>query len=172
MRTATEQSNPKRAWHADAEVRYCSDQVLNVQAIADQVFPIVHEADEGWWERTYVDLPIGRVEYANPFPYPGAEGKTHASRDYYTAAIMDHIVDFAQAVRGEKVSEYTDEDAMMAMMMEVGCRESELRDGAKIALPLHGELESESKVREALKAKNGVDPMDIEGMMERAIPRP
>ena len=85
---------------------------------------------------------------------------------------MDHIVDFAQAVRGVKPSEYTDEDAMMAMMMEVGCRESELLDGAKLALPLTGELASETKVRDALKAKNGVDPMDIEGMLERAIPRP
>ena len=172
VRTATEQSNPDRAWHAEAEVRYCSDEVLTTQAKADQIFPIQHLADEGWWLSTYVDLPIGRVEYKNPFPYPGAEGNTHASRDYYTAAIMDHIVDFAQAVRGVKPSEYTDEDAMMAMMMEVGCRESELLDGAKLALPLTGELASETKVRDALKAKNGVDPMDIEGMLERAIPRP
>ena len=57
-------------------------------------------------------------------------------------------------------------------MMEVGCRESELLDGAKVALPLVGELASETKVRNALKVKNGVDPMDIEGMLERAIPRP
>lgn len=172
VRTATEQSNPDRAWHAEAEVRYCSDAVLTTQAKADQIFPIQHLADEGWWLSTYVDLPIGRVEYKNPFPYPGTEGNTHASRDYYTAAIMDHIVDFAQAVRGVKPSEYTDEDAMMAMMMEVSCRESELLDGAKLALPLTGELASETKVRDALKAKNGVDPMDIEGMLERAIPRP
>ncbi|MEZ4867388.1 MAG: Gfo/Idh/MocA family oxidoreductase [Caldilineaceae bacterium] len=172
VRTATEQSNPDRAWHADAEVRYCSDTVLNTKAVADQIFPIHHEAEDGWWIATYVDLPIGRVEYQNSFPYPGSEGVTHASRDYYTAAIMDHIVDFGEAVRGVAPSEYTDEDALMAMMMEVGCRESAMSNGQRLALPLSGELASEEALRAALKAKHGVDPLDIEGMMDRAIPRP
>lgn len=172
VRTASEQSNPQRTWHAEAEVRYCSDEVLTTQAKADQIFPIQHETDDGWWIATYVDLPVGRVEYKNPFPHPGLAGITHASRDYYTTAIMDHIVDFAQAVRGVKASEYTDEDALMAMMMEVGCRESALQNGAKLALPLGGELTSEQQLRAALQEKNGVDPMDIEGMLERAIPRP
>ena len=41
-----------------------------------------------------------------------------------------------------------------------------------MALPLTGDLESEAEVRAALSAKHGVDPMDIEAMLERAIPRP
>ena len=36
---------------------------------------------------------------------------------------MGHVADFAEAVRGVAVSEYSDEDAMMAMMMEVATRE-------------------------------------------------
>jgi len=170
-RTATHQSDPNRAWHGEAEVRYCSDEALNTKAIADSVYPIEHVTEDGWWVSTYVDLPIGRVEYKNPYRAtdPGAR---HATRDYYTASIMDHIVDFAGAVRGVRKSEYTDEDAMMAMMMEVGTRESSLADGALIQLPLVGELESESLVRRQLQEKNGIDPMDIEGMLETSIPRP
>ncbi len=172
VRMATEQGNPNRGWYAEAEVRYCSDEVLRTQARADQIFPIHHEARDGWWVQTYVDLPTGRAAYQNPFPHPGVASNTHATRDYYTAAIMGHVVDFALAVRGEKASEYTDEDALMAMMMEVACRESKLQDGARLPLPLTGELASENEVRAALQRKNGVDPMDIEAMLERAIPRP
>ncbi|MEZ4659712.1 MAG: Gfo/Idh/MocA family oxidoreductase [Caldilineaceae bacterium] len=172
VRAARDQNDPKRAWYADAEVRYCSDAVLNVQAIADQVFPIQHMVEDGWWITTYVDLPIGRVEYRNPYSKPANPEAGHATRDYYTAAIMDHIVDFAKAVRGVKTSEYTDEDALMAMMMEVGTRESALREGQRLALPLTGELQSENELRAALQKKHGVDPMDIEGMLEYALPRP
>lgn len=172
VRQATDQSNPNRHWQATAEVRYCSDAVLNTKAAADQIFPIQHHGEDGWWISTYVDLPLGRVEYRNLFPKPAAGEKLHETRDYYNAAIMDHIVDFAQAVRGVKPSEYTDRDALMAMMMEVGCRESAIQHGQRLALPLTGDLESEAEVRAALSAKHGVDPMDIEGMLERAIPRP
>ncbi len=172
VRQATDQSNPNRHWHATAEVRYCSDAVLDTKAAADQIFPIQHHGEDGWWLSTYVDLPTGRVEYKNPFPKPAGGEKLHETRDYYNAAIMDHIVDFAQAVRGVKPSEYTDKDALMAMMMEVGCRESSIQEGKRLALPLPGELESENEVRMALHVKHGVDPMDIEAMLERAIPRP
>ena len=120
---------------------------------------------------TYVDLPTGRVEYTNPFRVDNAAVK-HASRDYYTASIMDHLVDFASAVRGVRPSEYTDEDALMALMMEVATRESALNDGCLIDLPLTGDLASEEQIRAALKQKHGVDPMDIEGMLEFALPRP
>ena len=170
-RTATRQSDPTRSWHAEAEVRYCSDQALNSKAIADQVYPIEHTVKEGWWASTHVDLPEGRIEYANPYR-PADPSAIHATRDYYNAAVMDHLVDFARAVRGVAASEYTDEDAMMAMMMEVATRESALRNGELISLPLEGELPTEELVRSKLQAKNGVDPMDVEAMLEFSLPRP
>jgi hypothetical protein len=85
---------------------------------------------------------------------------------------MDHIVDFARAIRGVAESEYTDEDAVAAMMMEVGARESVLRDGAKVALPLTEDLAAEQVVREQLRQKLGVDPLDIEAVMNISFPRP
>ena len=170
-RTAADVTDPARGWHGAAEVRYCSDQALNSKAIADQIYPIEHVTEGGWWTNTYVDLPGGRVEYQNPFRV-SSEAARHATRDYYTASIMDHIVDFASAVRGVRPSEYTDRDALMAMMMEVGTRESILRDGQRVMLPLEDELESETLVRTTLQEKHGVDPMDIEGMLEFSLPRP
>ncbi|MND02681.1 hypothetical protein D3C83_221530 [compost metagenome] len=58
------------------------------------------------------------------------------------------------------------------MMMEVGTRESVLRDGGRVALPLTGDLESEQLARDQLRAKLGVDPLDIEAVMEISFPRP
>ena len=154
---------------ARAEVRFCSEEALKTGGWADQIFPVVHVNKEGCWISTYVDLPGGRVEYVNPHrPIERA----HHQQDYYGPTIMGHMVDFARAIRKDGPSEYTDQDAVMAMMMEVGTRESELQDGARIKLPLVGRLESEERVREAQKAEYGVDPLDIEGMLAISYPRP
>ena len=163
-----------RNWWGEAEVRICSDAALANGAIADIVCPIVHEAEGGFWTRDWVDLPSGRVAWENAFsPRAGLEpGHVYHHRDYYGAAVMDHIVDFARAVRGVASSEYTDDDAVAAMMMEVGSRESVLRDGARLALPLTGDLESETVVRDQLRAKLGVDPMDVEAVIGLSFPRP
>lgn len=155
-------------WHGEAEVRYCSDEALQNGAIADQVFPVEHLGEDGCWVADRVKLPIGLVEYVNPYRPPTG----HPSRDYYDSAVMSHIVDFAMTVHGKAPAEYTDEDALMAMMMEVGSRESALCHGERLSLPLVGDLESEHQLRAALKAKHGVDPLDIEGMLAVAVPRP
>jgi predicted dehydrogenase len=163
-----------RNWWGEGEVRICSDAALENGAIADIVCPILHETDGEFWSREYVDLPTGRVEWVNQFsPKVGLEpGHVYHHRDYYGAAVMDHIVDFARAIRGVAESEYTDEDAVAAMMMEVGARESVLRDGAKVALPLTEDLAAEQVVREQLRQKLGVDPLDIEAVMNISFPRP
>jgi hypothetical protein len=172
VRIASDQSNPNRGWTSDAEVRYVSDEALATKAVADQIFPIVHEAENDIWSRTYVDLPIGRIEYVNPYQMTPDTNVNHAHRNYYSVAIVDHIVDFAKAVRGLAQSEYTDQDALMAMEMEVGVRESALRNGELLTLPLDGDLASEEKMRAALREKHGVDPLDIEGMIGVKVPRP
>jgi predicted dehydrogenase len=162
-------------WHGEAEVRYCSDEALQNGGVADHIFPIVHVSEAGCWASTYVDLPIGRVEYVNPHR-PAQTPSSHARRDYYAAAVMGHIIDFACAVRegtqGVPASEYTEEDALIAMMMEVAAHESALRNGERLDLPLAGDLETEQQVRKSLKAKYGVDPLDIEGMLGLSLPRP
>jgi predicted dehydrogenase len=172
VRTASNQSDPQRGWTSEAEVRYTSNAALNTKAIADEIYPIRHGSEAGRWISEYVDLPIGRVQYVNPYPLPSDANAAHAHRDYYGVAIVDHLIDFAEAVRGVAPSEYTDEDACMAMMMEVATRESARRDGERLCLPLEGELVSEEKMRAELRAKHGVDPLDVEGMIAVSVPRP
>jgi hypothetical protein len=108
----------------------------------------------------------------NPYRMTPDTNVNHAHRNYYSVAIVDHIIDFAKAVRGVAQSEYSDQDALAAMEMEVGARESALRNGELITLPLQGDLAAEEKVRGELRAKHGVDPLDIEGMIGVKVPRP
>jgi predicted dehydrogenase len=156
-------------WHSEAEVRYCSDESLMTGAQADQIFPIVHVSEGDVWASTHVDLPLGRVEYVNPFR---PTTNPHSSRDYYGSAVMSHIVDFAHAVRGTAPSEYTDEDALMAMMMEAAARQSALNSGEIVTLPIPDDTEADEQMLKALKAKHGVDPLDIEAMIAISYPKP
>ena len=156
-------------WHGDAEVRYCTDAALAKGGRHDLTYPIVHLGDGRDWLSSHVDLPTGRIEYVNPHRL-GASA--YHRRNYYSAAVISHIIDFAETVRGLRQSEYSDEDALMAMMMEVATRESALQEGKRLTLPLAGELESEAAIRAEEKQRYGVDPLDIDGMLAISYPRP
>ena len=163
---------PYQGWEGLGEVRYCTDESLQQHGksgVADQIFPIVHSSDSHDWLSSHVDLPTGRVEYVNPHR-PGKSAYHHGN--YYSAAVMDHIVDFAETIRCVKKSEYTDQDALMAMMMEVATRESAMKNGERLSLPLKGELESDVLMRTKQRQEYGVDPLDIEGMLSIKFPRP
>ena len=172
--TIVRQAVHSRPWYGEAEVRYCSDDALQHGGIADEIFPVVHVSEDNNWASSYVDLPEGRVEYVNPLRPTRAEKdlREHYGRDFYGAAVMGHIVDFALAIRGDAESEYTAADAEMAMMMEVAGRESALRGGDRVELPLQRELGSEKAGREALTEKYGVDPLDVEAMLAISYPQP
>ncbi|MCC6170388.1 MAG: Gfo/Idh/MocA family oxidoreductase [Caldilineaceae bacterium] len=161
----------------EGEVRYCSDAALaHGHGLHDQVFPIVNEFQDRVWLQTYVDLPAGRVEYVNPFrPHePGRpdEPWMQVTMEYgVDASIMDTLVDFALAVRGLRASEFDEQDAMMSLMMELGARES-ARDGGKaVSLPLVGELEVDTLIRNQLKQQVGADPLDVDAMLAIAYPK-
>ena len=156
-------------WHGQGEVRYCTDEALASGGRHDLSYPIVHVGDGRDWLSSHVDLPGRRIEHVNPHRL-GASA--YHRRNYYSAAVIGHIVDFAESVRGLRESEYDDQDALMAMMMDVACRESALQEGRRLALPLDGELESEVALRASLRKQFGVDPMDIEGMLDLSHPRP
>ena len=158
-----------QGWHGIGEVRYCSDEALQNGGRHDLAYPIVHLGDGRDWLSSHVDLPTGRIAYVNPHRL-GASA--YHRRNYYSAAVISHIVDFAETVRGARQSEYSAEDALMAMMMHVAAQESALQAGKRMRLPLEGELESEAKLRAEETKRYGVDPLDIEGMLAISYPRP
>jgi len=162
---------PGKAWNGEGEVRYCSDTALASGAgVHDKHFPIVDEYQDGRWKRIFVDLPVGHLEYANPFfhlkPTPQFE-----SRPWYQIPVAEHVGDFALAVRGLRPSEFDEQDAMMSLMTEVAAHESELNDGARITLPLDGEPAAERAAVANLRKQYGVDPMDVEAMLAISYPK-
>lgn len=154
---------------AEGEVRYCTDAALETNGIADVIYPIVFSQENEFLRKLHVDLPDGRVEYLNPFYHPVDEAADVI--DYYHAATAEVILEFAQAIRGEATLEYTPEDAYAAIMMNVAGRESLLRNGAKVSLPVPDGLESEALLHAAFEARTGFDPLDVEGMLDYAAPR-
>ncbi len=157
-------------WTGGGEVRICSDEALATGAgRADVVCPIVTEIDEdGRWARTYVELPSGRAEWENPLRL---ENQAQHPFDGYSAAIADHMVDFSLAVRGIRESEFDAADAVMSTMMDAAASVS-ARTGARVALPLEGDFDSDGVVHERLRAEYGVDPFDVEAMLGVSFPTP
>ena len=160
------------------ELRFCSDTQLSPRekevvpsgGTADEISKVISEFDaENQWIRTYCDTSGGRIEYRNPirqdFVYDPA-------RPYYACAIMGHIIDFVLAVKGLAKSEFSEDDALMSLMMEMAARESVYNDGKRVALPIEGELEADDVERQRVKEKLGVDPFDVDGMLSLSYPKP
>jgi len=137
----------------------------------EEVTPVIHDSTGDVWTGLHADTPQGRIEYASPLRTHVKCGKVNY-RDWYGVAVMDHVVDFVLAVRGLRESEFTDEDALMSDMMEIGAHESNLQEGRRIRLPLEGDLESDAITREAQRKQFGVDPLDVEAMLSVSFPRP
>jgi predicted dehydrogenase len=158
------------AYHqGEGEIRYCSDQALERNGIADTVYPLVRVQENEFTRALTVNLPTGLISYVNPF-YAAADNAEDVV-DYYHAAVAEHVLEFAATVRDEGRSEFSDEDALMSMMMGVAIKESVSCDGARVALPLSGDPESEQAERRAMQDRLGVDPLDIVAMLDRDLPR-
>jgi len=139
--------------------------------VADTITPVVHDSTGDVWTGMHADTPNGRIEYLSPLRTHVKCGKVNA-RDWYGVAVMEHVVDFVLAVRGLQPSEFTDEDALMSAMMEIGAHESALQAGRRVTLPLEGNLEADALTREQQRKEFGVDPLDVEAMLAVSFPRP
>lgn len=152
------------------ELRRLSDAALaEERSHPDQAAPVEHVFEGQDWLESRCRIDGRELAHVNPFRH-GRVLRCYPDRDllhepYYGAAIMDLVADFACAVRGLRASEIDEADALAALEMDVACRESALRDGARIALPLAGDLASEERRRAALRDELGVDPMDVEAML-------
>jgi hypothetical protein len=139
--------------------------------VVDQIAEVAWRLDSGEWDAITAETAEGRLEYVNPHRCGVKVGVKHADT-WYGSAVMDHCIDFALEVRGLRSGEFSDEDAKMSLMMEIGARESALGEGRRIPLPLEGDLEADALERERQTREFGVDPMDVEGMLAISFPKP
>ena len=139
---------------------------------ADVVTPVIFDTAGDVWTGMHADAPTGRIEYVNPLAACITGGKDSGFPNWYNVAVMDHLVDFALAVKGLRDSEFTAEDALMSEMMEIGARESNLQEGRRIRLPIEGDLESDAIEREKQRNQFGCDPLDVEAMLAVSFPKP
>ena len=153
----------------DMQLRRCSDAGIDaehgveiIHAVADECIKVVDQNDGQNWLRSYADTSAGRIEYINPF----RSDRFDNQRYDYGASAMDHIVDFSLAVRGLRKSEFSETDALTSLMMDIACRESVQGEGRRVTLPVDGELASEAALRKKLLQLHGIDPMDVEGMID------
>jgi predicted dehydrogenase len=164
----------------ETQIRYCSEATLAPAqeaagkpwggGVADEIIPVVYERENDLWTGCHAETSQGCISYQNPGP-TGAKVGSESNDTWYGAAVMGHVMDFALAIRGLRESEFTDEDALMSEMMEIGARESNLNEGKRIKLPIESDLETDAITRESLRQKFGVDPLDVEAMLAISYPR-
>ncbi|MBA3846421.1 MAG: hypothetical protein H0X45_07240, partial [Planctomycetes bacterium] len=162
------------------ELRRCSDDrfaahqersgAMQGGGIADQITPVEYVSHDGCWAGWRAQTPAGSIAYDTPLK-PGPKVGAITGRDWYGIAVLDHLVDFALAVRGLRVSEFDDQAALMSEMMEIGARQSALEGGRRVALPLSGEVEADALERQRQRNQFGVDPLDAEAMLGISFPQ-
>lgn len=146
-----------------AELRIASDEALARDGKADHVAPFVDEVEDGVWTGSRVDLPDRRIEWRNPYRPGRVSGPK--LREWDAAVVLEIMAEFADEVRGIGKSAFSAEDALKVTEVEMAARESALRGGARLALPVEpGELECEAIAARALRERFGCDPCDAEAM--------
>jgi len=168
MGTLRHEPRPGAPFDGVASLHRCSGE--SDRAEADWHTPVEVLLEDGCWAASRADTPAGRIEYVNPLRTGARTGWTHAGH-WYGVAVMDHIVDFALAVRGLREPEFTDCDALMTVMMQAGAWESARDEGRRVKLPLEGEVAFDVAERQRQQEAYGVDPLDVEAMLEYGFGR-
>lgn len=113
--------------------------------------------------------PEGKIEYINPFvPERICD---HINKPFYGCAIIDEMINFALAIRGERDFEFNANDAMMSLTMDLAASQSAENEGMRIIITDSMTFEIEDKIEASLKFQYGFDPYDVEGMLSVSYPR-
>ena len=159
-----------------AEIRKCDDEGRNAffeekrPADANVISKVErYYLPDGYYAGVKAHIPGGEIDYVNPIRI-GVRSDHYFPE--YGVAVSGHLIDFALQIRELKPSEFTEQGALMSLMLEVGARESILQNGARIKLPLEGELESDKRMEDNLRKQFGVDPLDMEAMMAHKYGKP
>lgn len=159
-----------------AEIRCCDYE--NSLAFTDDIRPAKANVisrveryynEQGAYAGIRAAIPGGWIDYANPIVMQNSGD--HYFKEY-GVCVAGHLVDFALRIRGLKECEFDEQKALMSMMMEAAARESVLKNGARISLPLTTDLESDEIQFQQLKESLGVNPMDVEAMLAVTLDKP
>lgn len=160
-----------RGVHSDwvAEIRCCDYE--DSLAFSDEVRPAHpnvisrverYYREDGAYAGVHAHVPGRVIDYSNPLVMKNSGA--HYFKEY-GVCVGGHLVDFALKIRGLKEMEFNAQDALMSMTMEVAARESVLREGQRVMLPLTGQVDSDALTLKSLREQLGVDPMDIDAML-------
>lgn len=109
-------------------------------------------------------LPDRMLEYANPMlEYGIAEG--------YLSAVAQGLMDFYRQVREGAAAGFSVPMAVASSEMEAAFAHSARLGGARVGLPFDGEDQAEQATLASLRERYGVDPMDVDAMIDVAFPR-
>jgi hypothetical protein len=155
------------------ELRICrsapAGDVEVMSGLATEYVPVECEQNGPAWSFVRARGKSFTVEFENSLAW-----RTRHLSDgpWDIASVIETLVDFVLAVRKVRPCEVSAKDAGMCVEMEMGARESMLRGGMRIKLPIDDDLEAESIERERLRGLYGVDPLDVEGVVDVIVPRP
>ncbi len=160
-----------RGVHPDwtAEIRCCDyeDRLVFSEEVKPAHPNIISKVEryynlEGAYAGVHAHLPGHVIDYQNPLVMKNSG--SHYFKEY-GVCVAGHLVDFALKIRGMKEMEFDTHHALMSMMMEVAARESVLKKGAPVALPVKDSSASDQLALDSVKKEFGVDPMDVEAML-------
>lgn len=160
---------PGEALGGMAELRATSGSARARDGKADPLAPFVDLVEDGTWIASRVRTPGATLEVLNPHrPGPITGPKL---REWDAAAVMEIVAEFAEVVAGRRTPEFSARDALMATEVEMACRESALRQGVRIDLPVAAaDLESDAEASRAVRTQFGVDPLDAGAMLAIRFP--
>lgn len=116
---------------------------------------------KGPCKRLLVRLPDGEHVYENPTAQ-------HGLLNNYLSSTALACLDFAAALREGRPLGYTAHDALDACEVDAAAALSLQQNGARVCLPVRPDTRDEI---ESLRSRTGVDPMDIEAMVDVAYPK-
>ncbi len=162
-------------WNGRAEVRLVPEEDLTRGAYAES-FPIERVTMVGHRVNITEQLPHGgeywklrcrlpdrMLEYDNPLLDWGV-------RDGYLASVGQCLLDFHGQVRRGAQAWFSAEMAAASAEMEYAFARSAKLAGARVELPVRPEAADEQRALAALRERFGVDPMDVEAVMDLAFP--
>ncbi len=168
-------------WESRAEVRLVASENFARGAYAES-YPIerIVRAEPGMGcEREYISerlphggdfyklrvrLPQGTLEYLNPlFEY----GITNN----YLSTVAQSSLDFVRVLREGARPEFSAEQAVISAEMESAFARSVELGGGRVNLPFDGQTTQDEETLAALRKSHGVDPLDVEAMIDVAFPK-